>query len=59
MPLDKSGSKQAFSRNVSEMMKAGHPQKQALAAAYNIQAKARHGRSKKIVESHPGYKKRG
>ena len=37
MPLIKSKSKEAFSKNVSEMMHAGHPQKQALAAAYATQ----------------------
>jgi hypothetical protein len=34
MPLDKSKSKQAFSKNVSTEMDAGKPQKQALAIAY-------------------------
>jgi hypothetical protein len=34
MPLIKSGSKQAISQNIREMMHAGHPQKQAIAAAY-------------------------
>lgn len=37
MPLDKSKTKAAFSRNVSELMHANHPQKQALAIAYRIQ----------------------
>lgn len=37
MPLDKSQTKAAFSRNVSELMHANHPQKQALAIAYRIQ----------------------
>jgi hypothetical protein len=37
MPLNKSKSEQAFHQNVSEMIKAGHPQKQALAAAYRVQ----------------------
>jgi hypothetical protein len=34
MPLIKSGSRQAISTNIREMMHAGHPQKQAIAAAY-------------------------
>lgn len=34
MPLESGTSSAVFSRNVSEMMHAGHPQKQALAAAY-------------------------
>jgi hypothetical protein len=39
MPLIKSGSQEAFKSNVAEMVKAGHPQKQALAAAYSNQRK--------------------
>lgn len=37
MPLIHSDSKEAFSKNVAEMMHSGHPQKQALAAAYSVQ----------------------
>jgi len=37
MPLEKSASKEAFENNVSEMINSGHPQKQALAAAYSNQ----------------------
>lgn len=33
MPLIKSGSREAVSRNIAEMVHAGHPQKQAVAAA--------------------------
>lgn len=40
MPLKKSASKKAFSSNVREMVKAGHPQKQAVAAAYATKRKA-------------------
>src|SRR5580704_13504655 len=40
MPLDKSKSKGAFSRNVSAEMHAGKPQKQSLAIAYSIARKA-------------------
>ena len=35
MPLHPGKSREIFSRNVSEMVHAGHPLKQALAAAYN------------------------
>jgi hypothetical protein len=42
MPLIKSGSKKAFSTNVGEMTKSGHPKGQALAAAYSVKRKAQH-----------------
>ncbi len=34
MPLEKGSSKEVMSRNISEMVRAGHPRKQAIAAAY-------------------------
>ena len=40
MPLKKSTSKAAFKSNIREMVKAGHPVKQAVAAAYATQRKA-------------------
>ena len=40
MPLMKSRSPKAFSRNVSAEMNAGKPQKQALAIAYSVKRKA-------------------
>lgn len=39
MPLDKSKSKEAFSRNVKTEVHAGKPQKQALAIAYSEKRK--------------------
>lgn len=36
MPLIKSGSREAIGKNISEMVHAGHPQKQAVAAAMRI-----------------------
>lgn len=41
MPLQPSASYAAFGRNVSEMMKSGHPQAQALAAAFRNQRQHR------------------
>ena len=37
MPLNKSTSEAAFKSNVAEMIRAGHPRDQALAAAYRVQ----------------------
>jgi len=41
MPLIKSKSKKAFSKNVSAEIHAGKPQKQALAIAYSVKRKAK------------------
>ena len=41
MPLIKSKSEKAFHTNIKEMVKAGHPVKQAVAAAYATQRKAK------------------
>lgn len=41
MPLKKSTSKKAFSSNVKAEMKAGKPQRQAVAIAYSIKRRAR------------------
>lgn len=40
MPLIHSKSDAAFKKNVAEMIHAGHPKKQALAAAYSVQRHA-------------------
>jgi hypothetical protein len=40
MPLKKSGSKKAVSANIREMVEAGHPQAQAVAAAMRIRDQA-------------------
>lgn len=41
MPLVKSSSKKAFEENVRREIKAGKPQKQAVAIAYSVQRKAK------------------
>lgn len=44
MPLIKSSSKKAVSKNIKREMKAGKPQNQAVAIALSVQRKAkRHG----------------
>ena len=53
MPLHKGTSSKIVSENIREMMKAGHPQKQAVAAALHMKDKSKmvgkhkvfHGRS--------------
>jgi hypothetical protein len=41
MPLKKSPSKKAVSENIKTEMKAGKPQKQAIAIALNVQRRAK------------------
>ncbi len=40
MPLKTGTSQSAFRTNIKEMVRAGHPQKQAVAAAYSQKRKA-------------------
>lgn len=42
MPLSKSPSPKAFSHNVKAEIKAGKPQKQAVAIAYSVKRAAEH-----------------
>lgn len=48
MPLKSGTSKKTFSYNVAEMVKSGHPQKQALAAAYSQQRKSQAAKKKRF-----------
>lgn len=41
MPLEKGGSDATRGRNIAEMIRAGHPKKQAIAAAYSQQRKSK------------------
>lgn len=40
MPLEKSPSRGAQSRNIAELVRAGMPQRQAVAASYRVKRKA-------------------
>jgi len=53
MPLIKSGSKAALHQNIAEMVRAGHPQTQAVAAAYRNARE--HGGRFAFGGSIPGY----
>jgi hypothetical protein len=44
MPLKRGASKKTREDNIEEMIKAGHPPKQAVAAAYDQQRKAKKGK---------------
>ena len=53
MPLIKSASNEARSENISEMVRAGHPVKQAVAAAYHNQRDAqRHTHAEREAPRH-------
>lgn len=41
MPLAKGSSAKVISQNIKEMVKAGHPQQQAIAAAYRMAGKSK------------------
>jgi hypothetical protein len=40
MPLEQGSSRETISRNIAEMVKSGHPQKQAIAAAFKPAGKS-------------------
>jgi hypothetical protein len=46
MPLKKGTSQSAFKSNIREMVKSGHPVKQAVAAAYSQQRKSKRKKKK-------------
>lgn len=48
MPLKKGKSRATISQNISEMIDAGHPQKQAVAAAMKMAGKTRNRVAKKV-----------
>jgi hypothetical protein len=47
MPLTKSTSKKAFEKNIKAEIKAGKPQKQAVAIAYSVKREAAKNKAKK------------
>ena len=57
MPLKKGRSKETVSQNIKEMMKAGHPQKQAVAASLD-QARKSGAKLPKHRKSQEGKAKR-
>lgn len=44
MPLKSGSSKATISSNIGEMIRAGHPRRQAIAASYRKAGKSRRGR---------------
>lgn len=53
MPLKKGYSKQSISANISEMVKSGRPQKQAIAAALETARRARAAAPKPVATVAP------
>lgn len=47
MPLTKSTSKKAFEKNIKAEIKAGKPQKQAVAIAYSVKREVAKNKAKK------------
>lgn len=53
MPLKKSKSKKAFGENIATEMRAGKPQKQAVAIAYSVRREAEKADRKASVKGRP------
>lgn len=53
MPLKKSASKRAFGENIATEMRAGKPQRQALAIAYSVKREAESRGRKASVKGRP------
>ena len=50
MPLEKGSSKEVISKNIAELIKAGHKKDQAVAIAYKEAGKAKLTKLKKVVK---------
>lgn len=63
MPLEKGSSRATVSRNISEMVKAGHPRSQAIAASLRQARQAKEGGGKTMTQrnrkGHRGGRKHG
>lgn len=56
MPLKKSTTKKAFGENIATEMRAGKPQKQAVAIAYSVKREAQKTERKSSVKGRPANK---
>lgn len=54
MPLSKGKSKEVISSNIREMVRSGHDQKQAVAAAMNMAGKSRNKKHKPMKHNRGG-----
>lgn len=50
MPLETGKSKAVISHNISEMRKAGHPEKQAIAAAFSEAGESRKDKIDEVIK---------
>jgi len=48
MPMKKGTSKKIISRNIAELVKSGHPTKQAVAIAYSVAGESHRMPAKKV-----------
>lgn len=56
MPLDKSSSTEAQSKNISELRHSGYPEKQAVAISYSVKREAEHGHKERHEHERQKYR---